>query len=393
MKLLYISSYQFKVVDNKVFALPAYADFYWEKYLDVFESITVLGEQVKKYLDNGTLAELKNKKINVELLPPNTLPKDYVNDKKVISSLKSYIDKFDAILIKITNRKGLQAIKICDNQNKPYIIELTGDLKLTLSQSPNILKRLYNPFFHAQILKAIKTCKFGLYVTKDYLQKVYPVNGLMCGCTDTIIPDPDEDCLKSRIERIKKYNPSTIYKIGMVASYHDNRKGLDTAIRALGRVEGNVELHVLGLGTKEDREKWFDYAKKYSVESRLYFDDSLDSIDKVLKWNDSIDLAILPSRSEGLPRCIVESISRAVPCILSNVCGMPELVDPEWIHDPNDYIGLSNLINKMLSDKDVLIKCAQKNFKHSFEYKFSVLREKRNNFLVEYKSECERRKK
>ena len=182
--------------------------------------------------------------------------------------------------------------------------------------------------------------------------------------------------------------------IGMVASYHDNRKGLDTALEALA-LTGNKKnkLHVLGLGTQEDRDKWLNYAEKYNVREQLIFDASLSGIENVLKWNDNMDIIILPSRSEGLPRCIVESLSRACPCVISNVCGMPELVEKKWLHNPDDSKKLALLINEMLSDKELMKNTAKTNFVKSKEFKFDVLKKKRNAFLSEFKEYCEKYKK
>jgi glycosyltransferase involved in cell wall biosynthesis len=41
----------------------------------------------------------------------------------------------------------------------------------------------------------------------------------------------------------------------------------------------------------------------------------------------ALDLLILPSRSEGLPQAVVESLRAGVPVLASNVGGLPELVD------------------------------------------------------------------
>lgn len=389
MRLLYIGKYQFTKKDGKSYALPAYGNAFWQKYLDVFDGVDVLGEGIKGYLNNGTLTELTDERVTVSILPPNTSPLEFKNDTEVKKLLKERISGAQAVLIKPACRKGIMAITICKELHKPYMVELTGDLLLTLSIHPNILRRWYGPLLHRQILKAIKDCQYGLYVTETYLQKVYPIAGEQCGCTDTAIPDPDRIALDKRISKIQAGTDKPI--IGLVASYHDARKGIDTAIEALERMNNKqAELHVLGLGTEEDRNKWYEYAQKHNVRERLYFDPSLSGVNKVLEWNDNIDVHILPSRSEGLPRCVVEALSRACPCILSDVCGLPELVDSKWLHKPGDSQKLAILIDKMLADKGLQIEAAKKNFDHSYDYTQDVLRERRNAFLMRFKAFAER---
>ena len=202
MRLLYISLYQFKQENGKNYSLPAYGDNFWNKYLDVFDGVDILGEKVKSYLNIGTMTELKNQKITLKIIPGITNPKDFKNDKEVYKILSEEIRKAEAILIKPSSRKGIMAIKIAEKYDKPYMVELTGDLKLTLSQNSNILKILYSPYLHKKILKAIKPCKFGLYVTKEYLQKVYPISGKQCGVTDACVDCISDEILNKRLQKI-----------------------------------------------------------------------------------------------------------------------------------------------------------------------------------------------
>jgi len=105
----------------------------------------------------------------------------------------------------------------------------------------------------------------------------------------------------------------------------------------------------------------------------------------VFKWIDSIDISILPSRSEGLPRSIVESISRACPCVISNVCGMPELVNEKWLHNPEDVDKLAELLSKMIEDKENMLEAARENFNRASDYTLDSVRKKRTAFYNAFK--------
>lgn len=393
MRLLYISSYQFKQENGKNYSLPAYGDNFWNKYLDVFDGVDILGEKVKSYLSTETMAELKNPEVSLKIIPGITNPKDFKNDKEVHKILTEEIKKASAILIKPSSRKGIMAIKIAEQYRKPYMVELTGDLKLTLRQNPNILKRLYSPYLHKRILKAIKPCKFGLYVTKQYLEKVYPISGKQVGVTDACIDYISNEVFERRLQNINSLDVRKNISIGLIGFYHDTRKGIDTAIKALSLIpvdKINAELNILALGNEKDRQKWKDYAESVGFKHKLNFPEPLNSTQEVLEWIDTQDINILPSRSEGLPRCIVEAMSRGCPVISSNVCGIPELIENKWLHKPGDYIMLSRLIVEMVSDKNNMIEAAKINFEKSKEYLRPVLTEKRNAFLTEFKKYCEK---
>lgn len=164
--------------------------------------------------------------------------------------------------------------------------------------------------------------------------------------------------------------PKKTLNIGLIGSYHDNRKGIDTAVRAVAAINQkviNISLNILTLGTEKDK-KWYDYATKYNVSSHLLFPPSCDSTQKVLEWIDTQDIVVLPSRSEGLPRCIVEAMSRGCPCITSNVCGMPELINNRWLHEPEDYNRLATLIVEIAENKDLMFEAAQENYQNSHSF-------------------------
>ena len=115
---------------------------------------------------------------------------------------------------------------------------------------------MYGPFIHKQILKTIKNAPFGLYVTEEYLQKIYPIGGIQCGASDVFIDNVSVDVLEARIRRICDMEPKKTLNIGLIGSYHDNRKGIDTAIRAVAAINQkviNISLNILALGTEKNR--------------------------------------------------------------------------------------------------------------------------------------------
>jgi len=383
MDLLYISySYYFEYRNGVIYSMPAYGYSFWYKYLSVFSSIVIVGEPVRKGMDKTKMVPITDPRIRLLIIPENINPKDFKNDPIIKKELEKCIKAYDAIIIQPTSRKGIMAIRIAKHYRKTYILEFTGDLQSSLKTNKNIIKRLYAPFIHRKIIKNISDAKYGLYVTRYYLQKIYPIKGIKCGCTDTFVPSSSYVVLEKRLEKINNMKGRIV--LGLIGSYSGRRKGVDTAIKALSFLEDCVELHILGLGTEEEKNNWIEYAEKKGVTNRLFFDTPLSSVDDVFAWIDSIDICILPSRSEGLPRSIVESNSRACPAVTSNVCGLQELVDKKWTHNPNDYHRLKDLLSSMISNKKLMMEAALQNFETSKAYSSDNLAEIRNRFFTEY---------
>lgn len=387
MKLLYISTFLFRKYMDRNFGLPANSDPFFQKYLDVFDSVRVLGDEIKSYLDPKSLVEMTDKRISLRILPSNTNPKDCLNDGKIKSILREEISNAEAVLIKPASRKGMMAIEIAKELNKPYMIELTGDIHNSLRHHPNILKRLYAPIIYRQIKNSIKDALFALYVSNSYLQSQYPIKGEMCGCSDVILDFSDGQVLNRRNNLINSQNSGRIINLALVGFYQGKRKGVDTAIRALSRLPLNYHLNILGNGTEENRTKWYNYAIKCGINNpkdRIKFPQPLKSNKLVLEWLDTQDFFVLPTLSEGLPRCMVEAMSRGLVCFTTNICTGPELIPDACLFEKYDDNRLADLILEYTTHTERMKEVAAINYKHALEYSPEILRARRNAFLQRF---------
>ncbi len=390
MKLLYISNSQFHKENDVTLALPSAADSFFGKYLDVFSSVHILGAEVKAFLDKSAMVKIENPKITVSILPSNNHPKDFKNDFKLKKCLKKEISKAEAVLIRPATRRGVMAAKLCEKMKKPYMIEMTGDLHNALLQRANPLMRAYAPFLYRRVTKSIKNCQYGIYVSESYLQGKYPIKGKMCGCTDVVLDKSEPIILENRLNRIDNMKSGDIVKMALIGFYQGNGKGVDTALRAMAKLPDNYQLFVLGNGTEESRQKWYSYAKEQGVKTeRLHFPDPLPSAKEVLLWLDTMDVFVFPTRSEGFGRCVAEAMSRGVPCFATDICTMPELLPQECLFPLDDHEKLASLLTEYVENKALLKHLAEVNFENVKKYDVDLLRQRRNEFLAEFKAYCE----
>ena len=107
----------------------------------------------------------------------------------------------------------------------------------------------------------------------------------------------------------------------------------------------------------------------------------LKSRDEVLEWMRGLDIYIQPSRSEGLPRSIIEAMANAVPCIASDVGGIPELLPRKFLfhHNGSEAAQIVNMITDINDNQ--LNDMAQTNFERSKEYKPELLDSRRFDFF------------
>ena len=103
--------------------------------------------------------------------------------------------------------------------------------------------------------------------------------------------------------------------------------------------------------------------------------------DEVFSWLKNIDVYIQPSDTEGLCRAIIEAMSVACPCIVSDAGGNPELINRKYVFKKGNYHELAECL-LMLLNKSELIKEAECNFRNSRNFNKELLEQRRKQFLI-----------
>ena len=124
-------------------------------------------------------------------------------------------------------------------------------------------------------------------------------------------------------------------------------------------------------------------ASKYGVLECIHFIGTVPH-DKVTEYLDEMDVYIQPSLQEGLPRSVVEAMSRGLLCIGARTAGIPELLEPQYIVERKS---IDDIIKQLTSIcKEKLTEQAVRNYNKSKEYGEAELDIKRNNFFERIKA-------
>ena len=147
----------------------------------------------------------------------------------------------------------------------------------------------------------------------------------------------------------------------------------------------DVEYHMAGgyNGTKHD---YFlrDLAKELGVTDRVKFVGNL-SADKMPEYYDSLDIYVQPSKQEGLPRAVIEAMSRGCPVIGTNIAGIPELISKICLFRKGSDTEVIKAVERVLGTD--LEKLAKRNFAKSKEFSREKLIKKREAFYDVFLSE------
>ncbi len=308
-------------------------------------------------------------------------PINHIKNNKII---KNSVNNHDCIIARLPSFTGFKAIKYAKKRKIPYICEVVACSWDGL-WNHSIKGKVMAPFSFLQLKKAVRNAPYVVYVTNEFLQKRYPTNGMSTNCSDVALTEFDDKVLKNRLEKIKHIQETHKYIIGTTAAVDVRYKGQQYIIQALGELKKqgvtNYEYQLVGGGDQRYLKR---IAEKYDVVDQIKFLGAMPH-NQVFDWLETIDLYVQPSRTEGLPRALIEAMSRAVPAFGAKSGGIPELLDDKFIFS-NTRKNIDEIIEILKSfDKETQTKQATRNYEESKKYDKEVIEERRRNFFEDFK--------
>lgn len=305
--------------------------------------------------------------------------------KRIKDILKTAIDGVDGVIVRYQGTFIHYACKFAKKQKKLCLTEI-GGVQWDAFWNYSLAGKILAPVLEFWCKRDIKHSNYVHYVTKEYLQRRYPTGGKSIGLTNAELIEFDDTVLEKRLDKIDIMPKRLI--IGTAAAVNVKYKGQQYVIDALSvlKCEGNIEYEyqIVGQG---DNSFLKEYALNKGVSDQVKFLGTL-SHNEVFSWLDGLDVYIQPSLQEGLPRAMVEAMSRGLPCIGAKTAGIPELIDNNFIYvHRNMPVKIVELLLK-INDNSVLKKQAQLNFNHSKEFNHEVIIKTRNMFYDEFIKEC-----
>ena len=379
MKAVFVHDHRFVVDGSGIVYSPGklpYAVF--NRYLRFFDELLVIGRvREKEKLSTCNLDLSSGDGISFEFVPNISTPKGYVaNIAAVKKKLVNHIESADALITR-TSILGYIAASTAIRYNKPWAAEVVGCAWDAIWNYGNLNGRIIAPITYLWQRRVLRNAPFAIYVTRKFLQERYPCNGITAGVSDVNIPPVDHDIMAKRKIRIK--TPGKPFVFGLIGSLQSRWKGIQTAIKAFGSLRNQLpsyKLRILGDGEKK---YWMKLADAHGVTGSIEFVGTLPSGKKVLEWLDDVDVYLQPSLQEGLPRSVVEAMSRGCPVVASTAGGIPELIDNRMLHKPGNSGALERLLLLSLNEK-WREEQSNKNFNTAVQYTEDVLDQKRDDF-------------
>ncbi len=210
------------------------------------------------------------------------------------------------------------------------------------------------------------------YVTEQYLQRRYPTRGHAAAVANVDLP------VEAFASGPRAAPAGAERTIAFVGTFDVMYKAPDVLLRAMQRcVATGLDLRLEFVGEGRHRQAMQALAADLGIADRVEFHGRVRAGKDVRDILDRVDLFVHPSRTEGLPRALLEAMARALPCVATRVGGIPELIEDRYLVSPGEVEELSRKLLEVLSDPARMAAASARNLERSRDYSTVSLSQKR----------------
>src|SRR5699024_1507846 len=315
----------------------AHNDQTFRRYYTIADEINVAirVNEVTGTENKNKLSKITIPNLSVHEVPNISSAKGVIFEKKQAKEkIRKAVIEADYIIVRFPSITGFYAFDYAKKLNKPCLVEVVA-CPWDAFWNHSLKGKLVAPFMYFATKKRVSNSNYVVYVTNQFLQGRYPTTGKNVNCSNVALTEFDDKILEKRLDKISNMNRDSKIIIGTTAAVNVKFKGQQYVIKALSELKKqgytNFEYQLVGAG---DQSYLKSEAKKYNIADQVKFMGPMVH-NEVFDWLETIDIYAQPSRQEGLPRALIEAMSRGVPAFGANTAGIPELLENEFIFSNN----------------------------------------------------------
>lgn len=370
-----------KTPDGKVWVSGGPSYTFWQRYLDVFEKVQVIA-RIRDAAEPGAgTRRADGEHVWFCGVPYYIGPCQYAWHAAAIrSAIHRGVARSDAVILRAPSPMTwlFRPLLRC---GRPFALEVVGDPADVLARgaAQHWLTPLLRPWATAQLRGQCRDACAVAFVTESALQKRYAAGAGAFSTHYSSIELPDEAFAAAA----RHYSGSqSVCRMITVASLEQPYKGVDVLIDAMRIcVAEGLSIHLAVVGDGRFRLELERQTAVYGLQDAVRFLGALPAGAPVRARLDGADLFVLASKTEGLPRAMIEAMARALPCLGSNVGGIPELLPPEDMTPRGDAPALARKIREVWTDPVRMTRMSRANLSRAWGYDDRTLRARRREFL------------
>ena len=386
MKVFIATENTISLVGDRIFLSNAFCKVI-ERYHRFFGNVVLCTRSEKKEINDISDIYREGTGFIDELVQIDSL-KTFVQGKHN-KSIENGVKRCDIVVARVPSVVANKAAKYSRKHNIPYLVEVIG-CAWDSYWNYNLFGKVVAPAAFLGMRNCIAHADYATYVTEKFLQHRYPCHCKSINCSNVFIQECPDEVFENRLNRIKESSKRNTVVIMTAAAVDVPYKGQEYVIKAIPELNKNgikVDYKLAGFG---DKTRLTNIAEECGVTDQVRFLGTL-SHDEVLAEEDCSDIYVQPSLQEGLPRSVIEAMSRGCPALGARTAGIPELIDSECVFKPASASDIARAVLMLV--KSDMSKYAEHNFNKSKKYLSDVLEQRRNTFFEWVISDVEKKKK
>lgn len=340
--------HRFFEYDSNLYTNLAFPYFYWQDYLNYFDKVTIVARSKKiTKLEDG-MVKVNGRNVDFISLPYYIGVKEFVKKSPQLSFVLFQTAKNNShFLLRSGNSTNILFFFLVF-MNKPYIREYPGNVK------EGVIGFAGN--------------SFKVRVLGSLLDNVAKVQSRFSNANSFV----SKYCCNLYSSDKPSFIFSSFKSSEIVALKDDYNIGDTVNIVSVGRLEGekghinmlesikdlpNFQFHIIGDGNQ--RNNLETYAAENNINAVFY--GSVTDREKLFRIVKEADLFLIPSFTEGMPRALLEAMTIGLPCIGTNVGGIPEVLEKTALYEPNDIQTLQKMLIKLSTDESQRSRMGKRN--------------------------------
>ena len=303
--------------------------------------------------------------------------------RSALKSVRRAVFEHDIVVVRLPSLIGSWAFQEARRQNKPVLVEFVSCTWDCL-WNYGLLGKVTAPYFFLKNRILMQYSTYSIYVTEHFLQGRYPSTGKSIACSNVELSSSGGDVLEQRLKRISRCNHERAIILTTIAAVDVLYKDQAAVIRSLALMGNAGDIYKYRIVGQGDPGRLIKLARNLGVQDLIEFYGPVPHAD-IAALLDDTDIYIQPSRTEGLPRALIEAMSRGCPALGSNVGGIPELLPANRLFPKGD---INRLVELIRSYSPSLMKHdATENWKTAQKYDKKILASRRASFFTEFLSD------
>ncbi len=387
MKLLVaISSRYYRTPDGRIWSKTAYDRDMWCEVQEAFAEVMIL----TRVLPAGAIPQgarpADGPGITYVALPEWRSWKAPLQLNRLYKKAAAAVSECQAAVIHSPSLEAELAFYCARKYGKPLSVECRGEQSLSPQywKSRGVLLADLLAKYHIGQLKRHLSAAWGCVFVAKQLHAKY-ASYMKKGARSEVISDirlpgicfssprRAQDCTKLPVKMIN---------VGRLEAQKDQA----TLIKACAALNGmglsHWELHLVGEGPLQNRLERL--ARSLQVSEKVIFHGFVPWGKALFCLLDEMDIFVLSSISEGMPRALIEAMARGLPCISTDVSGAGELLGRESLIPCGRPDLLAARVAETIASPQVLNRLSRQCWSRAQDFRPEGLRNRKIQFLRDF---------